>query len=106
MTMFKAWCYITNSVNDSEVEMVKYFNTISEAEDFVAEKEEEVEEWNKPENSPSGGRMSTRYIVSNIEEMLDNTVLDGLTYGNLKKIIFDVARNTPPAIYGSNGQVT
>ncbi len=104
--MFKASYEITNSVNDDERKVVKYFNTEEEGEDFLADAEDDVNEWNRPENTPSGGRMSTRYISCNLIKVTDSTILDGLTMGNLREIIASVARTTPPAVYGGNGLVT
>jgi len=90
MEFFKAIVEISNSVNDDEYIKVKYFASEQNAKDFILEKEREVEEWNKPEESPSGGRMSTRYIYTDVSQVDEDTELNGLTFGDLHSIIRDI----------------
>ncbi len=99
--MFKANYEVTNSVNDDEVKMVKYFAEEDDAKSFIKDAEDDVDEWNKPEPGISpyaGGKMSTRYIDTELIEVTDDTVLDGLTMGNLIEIIM-ATKVVPTVIY-------
>ncbi len=99
--MFKANYEVTNSVNDDEVKIVKYFAEEDDAKSFIKDAEDDVDEWNNPEPGISpyaGGKMSTRYIDTELIEVTDDTVLDGLTMGNLIEIIM-ATKVVPTVIY-------
>ena len=85
--MFRAWYEITNSVNDNEINVSKFFITEKEAQDCVDKEKDSVNEWNKPEDSTQGGKMSIRYIYSGVEKVASNTPLDGITFGDLEMIV-------------------
>ena len=90
--MHKVTIEITNSVNDDVVEISRIFTNIEDAEELVAERQKDVDEWNKPEDSPYGGKMSTRYMYSDIEHVDDDTVIDAMTYGDLVDLVQEIAR--------------
>lgn len=92
--MYKVSIEIPNSVNDDVYEKVKFFSTKEDAERFIEENEKEVDEWNKPDGSPFGGRMSTRYFSYELEEVNRDTVMDGMTFGDLANIIYDLVNKT------------
>lgn len=86
--MYKAWYEITNSVNNDAYESTGYFISRHEAEAFVQKAEDSVDEWNKPEPGGGfGGKMSTRWISSEIEEVIGETVMDGITFGDFESLV-------------------
>ena len=90
--MFRAWYELSNSVNDDEVNVSRFFITEELAQAFIDKKLAEVDEWNKSEVSPHGGKMSTRYIYSGVEEVTPDTPLEGITFGDLESIIIEIIR--------------
>ena len=97
--MFKAWYEITNSVNDDTNESTKFFLTKKEADSFVKEAQDSVEEWNKPEPGGGyGGKMSTRWISVEIEEVSDDTIIRDLTFGDFKSLVRGIIHTELTAI--------
>ena len=89
--MFKAWHETTNSVNDDAYESTKYFLTRKEAEAFIQKAQDSVDEWNKPEPGGGyGGKMSSRWLSSEIEELGDDTVISGLTFGDFRSLVSQI----------------
>ena len=85
---------VTNTVNDDCFEQTRYFGNKDACEMFEHEQQESVDEWNKPDLGP-GGKMSTRYLSTEIEKVEDDTELYGLNMGTLKDIIVAVVWNMP-----------
>lgn len=94
MQLWKVRTEVTNTVNDEEYVQIKYFGSESEAKEFEAEIQTSVDEWNKPEPSGGyGGKMSIRYLSSEIHYVDEDTDLGGLDFGTLTDIIKAVVKD-------------
>ena len=86
--MYKVRTTVTNSVNNEEHTNIQIALTSEEAEAQVQKVRDNVNKWNKPEPSGGyGGKMSVRWLDSNIEYIDDDTSLANLTVGMLKQIL-------------------
>ena len=89
--MYKVTTTVANSVNDDEGVSVQIAVTYAEAEEQVAKIQRSVDEWNAPEpNGGYGGKMSIRYLDSEVEQIDDDTSLSNLTVGMLKQILYHI----------------
>ena len=89
--MFKAWHETANSVNNDVSENTKYCLTRAEAEAFVQKAQDSVDEWNKPDPGGGyGGKMSTRWLDSGIEELSDDTTIDNLTFKDFRSLVVQI----------------
>lgn len=89
MKQFATKLEITNSVNDEQRFEWNFCDTYEEAENWIAFKETEKNEWN---NDRSGGVMSRRYysfFTFNMDELLnlDLRDLEGMTLKDFINII-------------------
>jgi len=91
--MYKVTAVIWNTVNSDIIKETKYFWSEEEASDYMYSKEKEIEEWNSPRNPLACGVQSKRYVDFEEEEVTNDTRLDGLTFGDLKRFLTYIKGN-------------
>ncbi len=85
--MYKVTITITNSVNDDVITKIKVCDTKKEADNYIEEQELEVQAWNKEAADWRSGIQSHRYFDSDLDPITRETPVDGLTVGDLQKIL-------------------